>query len=160
MQKQNHKEENLLALHQESLLLKGIGSIFNRGTIPSLNTRYRRKSCIVFVIQNKCSGEKRERFISGKWRKILRINSHNRCFGLTVDGKHVWRQQEEEQKGDFSNALVIREEFSTSELLKEIQDAILLILHYRTMLLFRATSSNMFNTFDMCSICILSTTVD
>ena len=42
-QKQNHKEENLLALHQESFPLKeGMGSILNQGTILSPNKRYRR----------------------------------------------------------------------------------------------------------------------
>ena len=40
-QKQNHKEENLLALHQESFPLKeGIGSILNQGNILSPITRY------------------------------------------------------------------------------------------------------------------------
>ena len=43
-QKQNHEEENLLALHQESFPLKeGIGSILNQGKILSPNMRYRRK---------------------------------------------------------------------------------------------------------------------
>ena len=42
--KQNDKEENLLALHQESFLLKkGIGSILKQGNILSRNTRYRWK---------------------------------------------------------------------------------------------------------------------
>ena len=42
--KQNHTEENLLALHRESFPLKeGIGSTLNQGNIPSPNTRYRRK---------------------------------------------------------------------------------------------------------------------
>ena len=40
------------------------------------------------------------------WR--IRIHSHNLFIGLTVDGKHVW-QQEEEQKGDISTALMIKE---------------------------------------------------
>ena len=43
-QKQNHEEENLLALHRESFPLKeGIGSISNQGNILSPNMRYRRK---------------------------------------------------------------------------------------------------------------------
>ena len=43
-QKQNHKEENLPALHQESFPLKeGIGSILNQGNILSSIMRYRRK---------------------------------------------------------------------------------------------------------------------
>ena len=33
---------------------------------------------------------------------------HKFLFGLTIDGKHAW-QQEEEQKGDFITALMIQE---------------------------------------------------
>ena len=41
-QKQNHKEENLLALHQESFPWKeGIGLILNQGNILSPSTRFR-----------------------------------------------------------------------------------------------------------------------
>ena len=43
-QKQNHKEENLLALHQESFPWKeGIGSTLKQGNILSPSTRFRRK---------------------------------------------------------------------------------------------------------------------
>ena len=43
------------------------------------------------------------------WRKkIFRTNSNNLFIGLTIDGKYVC-QQEEEQKGDFSTALMIQE---------------------------------------------------
>ena len=65
-------------------------------------------------------------------RKIFRIYSHNLFIGLTIDGKHVW-QQEEEQKGDSSTVLMIQEQLFISELFKDIQDVISLILHYRTM---------------------------
>ena len=54
-------------------------------------------------------------------------------IGLTIVGKLVW-QQEEVRKEDISIALIIRKESFISELFKDIQDAILLILHYRTML--------------------------
>ena len=40
-----------------------------------------------------------------EWRKIFRIHSHNLFIGGTIDGKHVW-QQEEEQKGDSSIVLI------------------------------------------------------
>ena len=44
MQKQNHKEENLLALHHESFPWKeGLGLILNQGNILSLRTKFRRK---------------------------------------------------------------------------------------------------------------------
>ena len=70
-----------------------------------------------------------------------------------INGKHAW-QQEEEQIGDISTAL------SVSELFKAIQDAILLILLYRTMLLFRATSSTSLIMSDVQSICIPSAIQD
>ena len=44
-----------------------------------------------------------------------------------IVGKHAW-QQEEEQKGDISTALMIQEKLFISELSKDIQDATLLIL--------------------------------
>ena len=51
--------------------------------------------------------ERMERFTSGDLRNI-RSNSHSLFIGLTIDGKHAW-QQEEEQKGDISIALMIQE---------------------------------------------------
>ena len=53
-------------------------------------------------------------------------------FRETIDGKHAW-QQEEEQKEDISTVLMFQEKLFISELFKDIRDAILLILHYRTM---------------------------
>ena len=41
-------------------------------------------------------------------KEIFRIHSHSLFTGLTIDGKHAW-QQEEEQKGDSSTALMIQE---------------------------------------------------
>ena len=43
-----------------------------------------------------------------------------------------WHEEEESRK-DFSIVLMLQEKFFTSELFKVIQDAILLILHYKTM---------------------------
>ena len=42
-----------------------------------------------------------ERFISGESKKIFKVNSHNLLIGLTIDGKHAWQQEEEEQKRRF-----------------------------------------------------------
>ena len=85
----------------------------------------------IHSIHRGCVGEGVERFISGEERKIFRIHSHNLFIGLTVGGKHVWHQ-EEEQKGDISTALMIQEQLFISELFKDIQDATLLILYYKT----------------------------
>ena len=46
--------------------------------------------------------------------------------------KYAW-QQEEDQKEDISIALIFQEQLFISELFKDIQDAISLIFHYRTM---------------------------
>ena len=75
--KQNHKEENLLADHQESFLLgRELGLMLNQGNILSPNVRYRRKYRFFFVIHNKRIEKKTERFTSGEFRKTFRINSH------------------------------------------------------------------------------------
>ena len=71
--KQNHKEENLLTLHQEQFLLgKELGLMLNQGNILSPVMKYRKKRCIFFVIHNMCIERKMEQFISGELRKISR----------------------------------------------------------------------------------------
>ena len=74
-----------------------------------------------------------EQFNSGELNCIFEINSLKNSIGLMSVGNLVW-QQEEVQKGDISIALIFLEQFFTSELFKDIQDVISLILHYRTML--------------------------
>ena len=74
-----------------------------------------------------------EQFISGELKKIFRVSSHTLLIGLTEGGRYAW-QEEEEQKGDFSIVLMmLQEQLCISELFRDIQDAILLILPYRTM---------------------------
>ena len=73
-----------------------------------------------------------ERFISGESKKIFRINSHSLFIGLTIVGMFAW-QQEVERKGEISTALTVQEQLFISELFKDIQDVISLILHCRTM---------------------------
>ena len=63
---------------------------------------------------------------------IFEIIIHKYKFGLMIVGKLVWLQ-EEVRKEDNSIALIIREEFFTSVLFKDILEAISLILRYRTM---------------------------
>ena len=59
----------------------------------------------------------------------------------------------EETRKDFNIVLILQDkEFFTSELFKVIQDAVLLIFHYRTMSLFRAISSSTFIMSDVQSI--------
>ena len=49
-----------------------------------------------------------ERFNSGELMNIFRVSLHKFLVGLTIVGKHAW-QQEEEQKGDISTALMLQE---------------------------------------------------
>ena len=100
-----------------------------------------------------------EQFISGESKNIFRVNSHKFIIGLTIDGKHVW-QQEEEQKGGICTALMLQEQVCISELFKDTQDVVSLILHCRTMWRFRAICSNIFTILDVRSIFILSSTLD
>ena len=51
-----------------------------------------------------------------------------------IDGKHVWLQAEDSNE-DISIAMIIREQFSTSELFEDILEAISLILLYKTTLI-------------------------
>ena len=100
-----------------------------------------------------------EPFNSGESQKIFRNISCIALIGLTIVGKHSW-QEEEETRKDSSTVLVLQEQLCNSELFKDIQDAILLILHHRTMRLFRATSSITKIMSDVQLICILSSALD
>ena len=73
-----------------------------------------------------------ERLNSGELKKIFRNMSRIALIGLMVSGRKVW-QEEEETRKDSSTVLILQEQLCISELFKDIQDAILLILHYKTM---------------------------
>ena len=53
-------------------------------------------------------------------------------IGLMKSGRAPW-QEEEETRKDFSIVLMLQEKFFTFELFTVIQDALPLILHFRTM---------------------------
>ena len=74
-------------------------------------------------------------------------------------GSAAW-QEEEETRKDTSIVLIHQGQSSTSELFKVIQDAVSLILFYRTMSLFRTVSSSTFITLDVQSICFPSSIRD
>ena len=84
------------------------------------------------LVHNKCIEKKMEQFISGESKKIFRISSHTLLIGLTVSGKYAW-QEEEEIREDSSTVLMLQEQVFLSELVRDIQDAISLILLSRTM---------------------------
>ena len=98
----------------------------------SLRTRSRRKSSIFFDTVKRYNEKMTEQFNSGESSFIFGINSHKFLVGQMSVGKFAW-QQEEDQKEDISTALIFQEQLFTSELFKDIQEAILLIFHYRTM---------------------------
>ena len=91
-------------------------------------------------------------------RHRSRIISCIVIIGLTKSGRAAWK--EEDKRKDFSIVLILQEQFCTSELFKVIQDAVLLILHYRTMSWFRTVSSSTFVTSDVQPIYIPSSIQD
>ena len=72
-----------------------------------------------------------EPFYSGESKKIFRNISCIALIGLTASGKYAW--QEEETRKYSSTVLNFQGQLCISELFKDIKDAILLILHYSTM---------------------------
>ena len=74
-----------------------------------------------------------ERLKSGKSKIIFRNISCIVIIGLTKSGRKAWQEEEEETRKDTSIVLIHQEQSCISELFKAIQDAILLILLYRTM---------------------------
>ena len=95
------------------------------------------------------------------WRMKDHVQTHflycHLC--LTKSGGAAW-QEEEDKRKDFSIVLILQEQFYTSKLFKVIQDAILLILFCRTMLLFRTVSSSTFIMWDVQTIYIPSSIQD
>ena len=80
-----------------------------------------------------CIEKKMEQFNSGELIKISRHISLIVLIGLIASGRHAWQEEEEEIRRDSSAVLILQEQMCISELFRDIQDAILLILHYRTM---------------------------
>ena len=118
------------------------------------------KKLIIFsVMEIKYIEKMMERFKSGESKTIFRNISCIALIGLIAKGKYAWQEEEETRKYS-STVLMLQEQLCISELLKDIQDAILLILHYRTMSLFRTTSSSAFIMSDVQSIYIPSSILD
>ena len=100
-----------------------------------------------------------ERLNSGELLTIFRNISRTIIIGLTKSGRTAW-QEEEETRKDSSIVLINQEQSCTSELFKVIQDAISLILLYKTMSLFWTVSSSAFVMSDVQSIHIPSSIED
>ena len=105
--KQNHKEENLPALHQEQFLLrKEFGPMLNQGNIYSPIMKYWRNWCIFFVIDNMCKEKIMELFNFGELKNFFRHISHIVFIGLIASGRKAW-QEEEETRTDISIGTVV-----------------------------------------------------
>ena len=76
--------------------------------------------------------ENMEQLNSTELNSIFEVILHKYIIGQMIDEKLVWLQ-EEDRNEDIRIALIIREQFSTSVLFKDIREAISLILCYRTM---------------------------
>ena len=72
-----------------------------------------------------------EQLNSGESKTIFRNISYIHFIGLIASGKHAW-QEEEEIRKDSNTVLILQEQLCISELFRDIPDAILLILHYRS----------------------------
>ena len=107
------------------------GLILNQQNPLSLRTRSRIKSSIFFDTVKRYNEKMTEQFNSGESSFIFGINFHKTNIGRMIVGKHAWQQ--EDQKGDISTVLIIQEQFFTSVLFRDTQDAVSLILHYTTM---------------------------
>ena len=79
-----------------------------------------------------CIEKMMEPFNSGELKKIFRNISCILLIGRISSGKHFW--QEEEIREDCSTVLILLEQVFISDLFKDIEEAILLILRYKTML--------------------------
>ena len=96
------------------------------------------------------------------WRTIKIIFRIIRCIviiGLTKNGRTAW-QEEEVTRKETSIVLIHQEQSCTFELFKAIQDAVSLVLLYKTISLFRTVSSSTFIMSDVQSIYIPSSIQD
>ena len=146
---QNHKDEILPAHPQELYLLgKELGPMLNQVNIQSPIMKYRRNWFIFFVMEV-YPDKTMERLNSGESKTIFRNISCIVIIGLTTNGRTAWQEEEETRKVT-SIALIHQEQSCTSDLFKAIQDAVSLILIYRTMSSFRTVSSS--STFVMSDV--------
>ena len=134
--KQNHKEENLLALHQE---------LFPK---------------VTFLLRHSQQMYREEDGAVHFWR--MKENLQNQLPQSIHWSDARWKACLAAGGGVKRRVQYCTDDSGTiiSELFKDIQDAILLIFLYKTMLLFRATSPNIFTMLDVRSIFILSSTLD
>ena len=146
--------------YTRTILGKELGPMLNQENIQSPIVKCRR-NWFVFFVMEVYPEKMMERLKS--WRIKDNLQKHLSCIviiGLTKSGRKAW-QEEEETRRDISIVLIrFRNNLCTSELFKVMQNAVSLILLYRTMSLFRTVSSSTFIMSDVQSIYIPSTIRD
>ena len=143
--KQNHEDLPLLAHLQELYLF------VNQELIPIRRTQWQ-KDWTLFFGTNNYLEKKMVRLNSGDYKTIFETNLSTLSIGLMKCGRARWQEAEATRK-DFNIVLTCQDKkLFISELFKVIQDAVLLILHSRTMCQFLTISSSTFIILDVQSV--------
>ena len=135
--KQNQEDLPLLAhLEEFFLLVKQYGLILSQELNLIKHTKCQNDWLLFFVMVIYLN-HKMERLNSGDWKMIFGTNLSTLNIGLMICGRAWWQEAEATRK-DFNIVLTRQDKkFFIFELFKVIQDAIPLILHFRTMCQFR-----------------------
>ena len=137
-------------IHKNYTYGKQLGPMLNQESIQSPIMKCRR-NWFVFYVMEVYLETTMERLNSGEKKTIFRLISCVVIIGLIISGRAAW-QEEEETRKYFSIVLIHQEQSCTSKLFKNIQDAVSLILPYRTMSLFRTVYSSTFIISDVQTI--------
>ena len=84
-----------------------------------------------------------ERFISGEFENIFRVNFHKFFIGLTIVGKHAW-QQEEERNGEISTVRMLQGHSGRNLIDPSLQDNVVIqseFFHHDARLIFILSST-------------------
>ena len=107
--KQNHKEENLPALHQEQFLLgKEFGLMLNQGIFNLRLWHIEEIDSSSSSWKTSTSRRWWSGWIPGESKTIFRHISCIVIIGLTTSGRRAW-QEEEETRTDTSTVLILKE---------------------------------------------------
>ena len=131
-QKQNHKREKLLNHRALFQWMKESGLILNQQNPLSLSA-YEVSKKVIHLLRHCLTIQREDDGAVQFWESsfIFGINFHKTNIGRMIVGKYAWQQ--EDQKEDISTDLIFQEQLFTSELFKDTQDVVSLILCYKTM---------------------------
>ena len=119
-------------LQEFCLFLKEFEMALDQELNPIRRTQWQEDWTLFFGMDNYFEKEM-GRSDCGDWKRIFGTNLSTLNIGLTICGRARWQEAETTRKD--SNIVLTRQDkkFFNSELFKVIQDAIPLILHFRTM---------------------------